>query len=185
MFYNLNTNRPDQHTLPPPNQAVEVEVARIYRRNGTNTFAFLVTFRAPEGPRTNMGELPDGKLESKETIHDVIRREVREELNVEPGAGVFFATASDHDPSREREQHVRVHGFTFEVTNRRITPCSLPLRSVRWIPVDRFAEYQRPPQAGSCSRASSPDLHGARLLISHPADSSGDCLEPNESQASW
>lgn len=118
-------------------------MALIFRRNPRGDFEVLATFRAPDGPRADLWEFPGGKREPDETMHAAARREVREELDVELDSGVFVATASDHDPSQVREQHVRVHGFAFDVTNRPITPT--PARAARWIPVDRFDEHEWPP----------------------------------------
>ena len=141
----MNTKGPNRHTPPPPNQPVEVAVAVIYRLIETHRFALLATFRAADGPRASLWAFPGGTLEANESMHDAARREVHEELGVQLEAGAFFATATDHDPSQEREQHVRVHGFAFAATEGQLTVPSSKAPSARWIHVDRFDAYQWPP----------------------------------------
>jgi 8-oxo-dGTP diphosphatase len=120
-------------------------VAVIFQRNPTGHFEVLATFRAPDGPRADLWEFPGGKVEPGETTHDAARREVQEELDIELDPGAYVATTSDHDPSQVREQHVRVHGFAFDVTRRSITPRPAPAQTARWIPVERFEEHDWPP----------------------------------------
>ena len=139
----LITNHPDPPPPPLPDQAVEVAGARIFRRDPTDDVELPATFRAPDGPRADVRACPGGKVEPDETMHEAVRRDVRKELDVELGPGVFVATACDHDPSQIRQQHVRVHGFAFDVTTRPITPTSM--RWACWIFGDRFDEHDWPP----------------------------------------
>ena len=141
----MNTNDAKRCTPPPSNQPVEVAVAVIYRLIDPHAFEFLATFRAADGPRASLWEFPGGKLEANESMQDAARREVHEELGVQLEAGIFFATATDHDPSQEREQHVRVHGFAFEDTAHLVTVPSSRAPSARWIHAERFDEHQWPP----------------------------------------
>ena len=137
---------PLEDTAPDrEHEVTNVAVALIFRRGAHDTFEFLATLREPDAPRANLWEFPGGKFEDDEGVHDAIRRELREELDLVLEDGIPFGTAADDDATQVRERHVRLHGLAFAVDGVSLSPRPLAAQAVRWVAVDRFDDFQWPP----------------------------------------
>ena len=83
-------------------------------------------------------EFPGGKIDDGESPAEALARELAEELGVESDVGDELADVSHTYP----EKSVRIRFFRAEI---RGDPRSIVHREVRWVPIERLAEYAVPP----------------------------------------
>jgi len=96
---------------------------------------YLLTQR-PEGKLlAGMWEFPGGKLEKGETLEEALKRELREELNLEVEVLQSLATY------RHAYTHfsVRVHAFNCRITSGHLEPREQ--QTIVWVSPDEFEQY--------------------------------------------
>jgi 8-oxo-dGTP diphosphatase len=96
----------------------------------------LICQRAPGGLHPSKWEFPGGKAEPSETLEQALRRELREELNIEVTVGPVLWRTELQYPGRERFAltFFLVPYYTGVVTNRVFS-------SVCWAPVEVLADF--------------------------------------------
>ncbi|MEO0407894.1 MAG: 8-oxo-dGTP diphosphatase MutT, partial [Cyanobacteria bacterium P01_A01_bin.135] len=98
----------------------------------------LIDRRRPEGLLGGLWEFPGGKLEAGETVADCIRREIREELDIDVAVGDHLITIN--------------HAYTHFKVTLNVHHCQYlsgepkPLESeeVRWVEPSTLSEYPFP-----------------------------------------
>ena len=75
--------------------------AAVIERDGR----YLITRRQPGVHLAGHWEFPGGKCEPEETLHACLRRELREELNVDVTVGDVLLTTTHDYPERRVELH--------------------------------------------------------------------------------
>lgn len=80
-------------------------------------------------------EFPGGKVEDGEDPRECLRRELNEELAIEPEIGALFCRLNHRYPDREVELIVfHVPGYTGAVHNRQF-------ESIRWVGREEIAQF--------------------------------------------
>lgn len=108
-------------------------VAAVIRRNGN----FLLCQRPEHKRHGGLWEFPGGKICPGESDADAIRRELTEELHVEPsGIGERLITAPDPD------SEFVIDFFRVDIDGE---PVSDEHDSIAWVPLERLLDYPLAP----------------------------------------
>jgi A/G-specific adenine glycosylase len=124
---------PMTETRPPIPKKV-IGVAVIW--NGDRQI--LIDRRRPEGLLGGLWEFPGGKLEPGETIPECIRREIKEELDIEIVVGDEFIVV-EHTYSHFHVT-LHVHHCTYLTGD----PKPLECEEIRWVTLDQIEQFPFP-----------------------------------------
>ncbi len=90
----------------------------------------LITERVDDGPFHGLWEFPGGKIRPREATQSALRRELREEIGIEPLSSEFFMRLSHDYPDR------RV-SIEFHLVNEwRHDPSGLEGQAIKWVCTD-------------------------------------------------
>ena len=115
-------------------ETVEVAAALILRDG-----RYLITQRASGSHLEGLWEFPGGKRHPGESLEDCLRRELREELEIEVSVGEKVHETSWEDP----ERRVVLHFFRCVMVEGTVTPTEG--QAFRWVPPRELARYDFPP----------------------------------------
>lgn len=106
-------------------------VAAVIERDGL----VLLCQRRPTDRHPGKWEFPGGKVEPGETTEECLRRELREELDVEAVAGLILGeTRHDYEDLSVDLVFVAVSSISRE-------PRNLCFAEVRWVPLESLVSY--------------------------------------------
>ena len=108
--------------------------AAVIERDGR----YLITRRQPGVHLAGHWEFPGGKCEPDETLHACLRRELREELNVDVTVGDVLLTTTHDYPERRVELHFVRCGLEGE-------PAPQLGQEMRWAPREELNALEFPP----------------------------------------
>jgi len=108
--------------------------AAVIERDGR----YLITRRQPGVHLSGQWEFPGGKCEPDETLHACLRRELREELNVDVTVGDVLLTTTHDYPERRVELHFVRCGLEGE-------PAPQLGQEMRWTPREELNALEFPP----------------------------------------
>ncbi|HET7010147.1 MAG TPA: A/G-specific adenine glycosylase [Anaerolineales bacterium] len=108
-----------------------VATAGVIRRNGR----VLIAKRPPGVLLGGLWEFPGGKRRSRESLHDCLRRELREELGVRVRVGERVGEI------RHSYSHFGVTVYAFECRLLRGTPAALEHAAIHWAAPSRLKAY--------------------------------------------
>ena len=114
---------------------VNVVAGIIY--NGDRT-KVLLSKRKPEQHQGGLWEFPGGKVEASEDQQSALARELKEELNIQPGSASFY-TDVRHDYADKR-----VHLWFWEVCNIQGEPKGCEQQEWQWWEIRRLHELEFP-----------------------------------------
>jgi len=125
-----------QEDLPvkPPRKPIphyDVTAGIIWKRN-----RFLITLRPPRGLLGGLWEFPGGKKEKGESLQDCLKREIREELDIDIEVKDLFTTV------KHAYTHFRITLHVFHCIWQRGKPKTIVCDDFRWVNIndlDRFA----------------------------------------------
>lgn len=100
---------------------------------------YLITRRLDESHQGGLWEFPGGKREEGESLEDCLRREIKEELDLEIDVGELLRTI----PYAYAFWTVRLHFF--RCTIRSGTPSAIGCQDFEWVRPDQLALYPFPP----------------------------------------
>jgi 8-oxo-dGTP diphosphatase len=118
----------------PPRRAVEVAAGLVFRAG-----KLLITQRPAGTHLAGLWEFPGGKREPGESIEECLRRELREELDVEVEVGVLFEEVRHDYP--EKSVHLKFLLCRLLVGDPQPIGCA----ALTWVGPDELAHYQFPP----------------------------------------
>lgn len=98
----------------------------------------LIDRRKQEGLLGGLWEFPGGKIEPGETMEECVRREIKEELNIEIAVGSKLMTI-DHAYT-----HFKVRLNVFNCTHLSGEPQPLECDEIRWVTLDEISDYPFP-----------------------------------------
>ncbi len=107
--------------------------AAVIERDGR----YLITRRQPGVHLAGHWEFPGGKCEPDETLHACLRRELREELNVDVTVGDVLLTTTHDYPERRVELHFVRCGLEGE-------PAPQLGQEMRWTPREELNALEFP-----------------------------------------
>ena len=107
--------------------------AAVIERDGR----YLITRRQPGVHLAGHWEFPGGKCEPDETLHACLRRELREELNVDVTVGDVLLTTTHDYPERQVELHFVRCGLEGE-------PAPQLGQEMRWTPPEELNALEFP-----------------------------------------
>jgi 8-oxo-dGTP diphosphatase len=107
--------------------------AAVIERDGR----YLITRRQPGVHLAGRWEFPGGKCEPDETLHACLRRELREELNVDVTVGDVLLTTTHDYPERRVELHFVRCGLEGE-------PAPQLGQEMRWTPREELNALEFP-----------------------------------------
>ena len=107
--------------------------AAVIERDGR----YLITRRQPGVHLAGHWEFPGGKCEPHETLHACLRRELREELNVDVTVGDVLLTSTHDYPERRVELHFVRCGLEGE-------PAPQLGQEMRWTPREELNGLEFP-----------------------------------------
>jgi len=107
--------------------------AAVIERDG----CYLITRRQPGVHLAGHWEFPGGKCEPDETLHACLRRELREELNVDVTIGDVLLTTTHDYPERRVELHFVRCGLDGE-------PAPQLGQEMRWTPREELNALEFP-----------------------------------------
>jgi 8-oxo-dGTP diphosphatase len=130
--------KPPRPLLPGQQRAVTHPpidvVAGVIRRDGL----LLITQRLPDDTLGGYWEFPGGKVERDEDLATALKRELREEIDVETEIGAEIHRVVHAYPDRD------VRLYFFEVTLLSGEPRSVEVADLRWVRADELMDYQFP-----------------------------------------
>ena len=97
---------------------------------------FLICQRPAHKARGLLWEFVGGKVEEGESKEDALKRECREELNIEVEAGDIFAEVTHEYPD------ITVHLTLFNTNILNGEPCLLEHNALMWITPSEIPEYE-------------------------------------------
>jgi 8-oxo-dGTP diphosphatase len=109
-------------------------VAGVIRRDGL----LLITQRMPDDTLAGYWEFPGGKVERDEDLRAALRRELREEIDVETEIGAEIYRVVHAYPDRD----VRLYFFDAVILSGE--PRKVEVADLRWVRVDELMDYQFP-----------------------------------------
>ncbi len=98
----------------------------------------LLTKRPANVHLANLWEFPGGKVESGESLEAALRRELREELDIEANVIDEYFTTTHHYPSKSVELHF------FNCTILSGEPRAVEVAEVRWVKSSDLEAYEFP-----------------------------------------
>jgi mutator protein MutT len=111
-----------------------VVTAAVIERHGR----YLVTRRQQGVHLEGMWEFPGGKCDPGESLHDCLRRELREELGTDADVGEELLATAHHYPERS----VELHFFACTLTSE---PIPLLGQEIRWVARADLGSLKFPP----------------------------------------
>lgn len=111
----------------------EVVAAAIYKRG-----RYLLGKRPPRGMLSGLWEFPGGKVESRETHSEALKREILEEIGIEIEVGDYLLSVN-HGYS-----HCEVTIHLYKCTHIGGQPKTLYHSDIKWVPKSKFALYSFP-----------------------------------------
>ena len=132
---------------------IEVAAAIIFKQQ-----QILISQRDEHSHLSGYWEFPGGKREKDETLEDCLRREIREELNVEIAVESFFERVDYDYP----EKAVTLRFYCCRYVRGEVK--ALGCRQFKWVPLRELSSYQFPP-------ANEAILRKLVHLIEFPTDS--------------
>ncbi|WP_245555450.1 A/G-specific adenine glycosylase [Baaleninema simplex] len=133
--YNLDlqSELPMRETRNPiPHKHIGVAV--IVREDGK----ILIDRRPPKGLLGGMWEFPGGKIEPDESVTDCIRREIKEELDIDIEVGEHIITVE------HAYTHFKVSLNVYRCRHLSGDPKPLECDEIRWVTLDELDEYPFP-----------------------------------------
>ena len=117
----------------PPRMHKQIGVAAIVRQG-----KILIDRRREEGDMGGLWEFPGGKIEVGETIEECIKREIKEELDIEIAVGDRLTTITHAYENFNITLYVHIcHHLSGE-------PQPLECEEIRWVEPDSLDRYQFP-----------------------------------------
>jgi mutator protein MutT len=113
---------------------VIIVVAGIIHRDST----ILLTKRPANVHLPNLWEFPGGKVEAGESLEAALRRELREELDIDTNVMDEFFTTSHHYPTKSVELHF------FNCTIASGEPRAIESPELRWVRAGDLYAYEFP-----------------------------------------
>ena len=101
--------------------------------------AFLITRRMDDTHQGGLWEFPGGKRHDDETIEDCVRREIREELDLDVEVGPPLKVV------RYAYSFFTVELHFFRCTIRSGDPVAIGCQDFEWVTPDQLAQYEFPP----------------------------------------
>ncbi|MEB3210284.1 MAG: A/G-specific adenine glycosylase [Leptolyngbyaceae bacterium] len=130
---NLQTTLPmTEKRSPLPHKQIGVGV--IWNDDGQ----ILIDRRRQEGLLGGMWEFPGGKIEPNETVEECIKREIREELDIDITVGDRLTTV-DHTYS-----HFRVTLHVYHCQYQSGVPTPLECDEIKWVALEDLSTYPFP-----------------------------------------
>ena len=114
-------------------RVIEVAAGLVFR-NGQ----LLITQRPAGGHLPGLWEFPGGKKETNETFEQCLRRELREELDIEVEVGELVETITHEYP----EKVVELRFFRCTWLEREPRPVGCP--ALRWVKAGELKDYEFP-----------------------------------------
>jgi len=99
---------------------------------------YILIGKRKTGPFTDMWEFPGGKVEADETPEDCLKRELREELNVEAAIGEFFLS------SKHAYSHAAIELLVYKAKITGGTFCLHDHKEIRWVSAADLRSYAFP-----------------------------------------
>lgn len=125
---------------------IEVAAALLFRDG-----KLLIARRPAGGHLAGLWEFPGGKREAGESWEDCLRRELKEELDVEAAVGPLYQEVSHVYP----EKAVRLRFFLCRLSESSGDPRPVGCAAVAWVSRGGFGGYEFPPaDAGLLTRLS-------------------------------
>jgi 8-oxo-dGTP diphosphatase len=118
----------------PPLAHKRIGVAVINDRTGK----ILIDRRKNEGEMGGLWEFPGGKIEAGETIKECIKREVKEELNIEVSVGDRLTTIT------HKYQTFKVTLYVHDCQYVSGKPQPLECEEIHWVEPIQMNQYQFP-----------------------------------------
>ena len=112
---------------------VDVAAAVIVREG-----RLLITQRRPDAPQGSLWEFPGGKRRPHESLTACLRRELKEELDIEVEVGERLDTAEHAYP----DYAVRLHFYRCRLVAG--TPTPLGCQAIRWVKPTGLGRYRFP-----------------------------------------
>jgi 8-oxo-dGTP diphosphatase len=109
-------------------------VAGVIRRDGL----LLITQRMPDDTLAGYWEFPGGKVERDEDLRIALKRELREEIDVEVELGAEIHRIVHAYPDRD------VRLYFFDATILSGEPRKVEVADLRWVRPDELMDYQFP-----------------------------------------
>ncbi len=94
--------------------------------------------RRKAGPLKDMWEFPGGKIEDAETPEECLKRELREELDIEAAIGQFFLS------SKHAYSHAAIELLAYKATIVGGEPCLRDHKEIRWVTAGDLLLYTFP-----------------------------------------
>ena len=117
-----------------PKAHKQIGVAVIINSEGK----ILIDRRKPEGEMGGLWEFPGGKIEPGETVEECIKREIKEELNIEIEVGDRLTTIA-HD-----YKNFRVTLYVHFCKHLSGNPQPIECEEIHWVKVSIMNQYQFP-----------------------------------------
>lgn len=111
-----------------------IVAAAIIRKDGH----ILLTKRPANVHLANLWEFPGGKIEPGESLEAALRRELREELDIEADVGEEFYATTHHYPTRS----VELHFFNCTIASGELR--AIEVAEFRWVNPADFHAYEFP-----------------------------------------
>jgi 8-oxo-dGTP diphosphatase len=99
---------------------------------------YILIGRRKAGPFADMWEFPGGKVEADETPEECLKRELREELNVEAAIGEFFLS------SKHAYSHAAIELLAYKAKIIGGAFCLHDHKEIRWVPAEDLHSYAFP-----------------------------------------
>lgn len=119
---------------PQPSLLIEVAAGLVFRRG-----RLLITQRRAQDHLGGLWEFPGGKRETGESFEACLRRELREELDIEVAVGELFESVRHDYP----EKSVQLQFYICRWLERE--PRALGCESFAWIGQHELRDYTFPP----------------------------------------
>lgn len=99
---------------------------------------YILIGRRKAGPFEDMWEFPGGKVEAAETPEACLKRELREELNVEAEIGAFFLS------SKHAYSHAAIELLAYKAKIVGGEMCLRDHKEIRWVAAEDLHSYEFP-----------------------------------------